>query len=172
MDIYNALAGLSAAYVQQDGVSALQEDWAGIGFRVGTQRFLAAQDEVAEVLSPPRCARVPGAPDWVRGLANLRGTVIPLYDLGHLLLGTPTPVQSRNRYLVLADAENPAGFLVDAVTGLRRFSRAQMQSADGAPVADDLAEFVTGVFTEGDELRPVFSLQTVLLNRLATQVAG
>ncbi len=172
MDIYSALAGLSAAYVQQDGVSALQEDWAGIGFRVGTQRFLAAQDEVAEVLSPPRCARVPGAPEWVRGLANLRGTVIPLYDLGHLLLGTPTPVQSRNRYLILADTENPAGFLVDAVTGLRRFSRAQMQPADGAQVADDLAEFVTGVFTEGDELRPVFSLQTVLLNRLATQVAG
>ncbi len=172
MDIYSALAGLSAAYVQQDGVSALQEDWAGIGFRIGTQRFLAAQDEVSEVLSPPRCTRVPGAPEWVRGLANLRGTVVPLYDLGHLLLGTPTPTQSRNRYLILADAANPAGFLVDAVTGLRRFSQAQMQPAESAVVAAEFADFVTGVFSEVDEPRPVFSLHTVLLNRLATQVVG
>jgi len=172
MDIYSALAGLSAAYVQQDGVSELQEDWAGIGFRIGTQRFLAAQDEVSEVLSPPRCTRVPGAPDWVRGLANLRGTVIPLYDLGHVLLGTPTPVQSRNRYLILAGSDNPAGFLVDAVSGLRRFSRAQMEAPDSATVAEGLGEFVTGVFSEGGEPRPVFSLHTVLLNRLATQVAG
>ena len=172
MEIFAALANLGARYVQQDGASEVQEDWAGIGFRLGVHRFLAAQDEVAEVLAPPRCTRVPGAPEWVRGLANLRGTVVPLFDLGHLLLGSPTPAQSRNRYLVLADADNPAGFLVDAVSGLRRFARPQMQPPTAVDVGPDLTPYLTGAFADAEETRAVFSLQAVLRDRLSNVAAG
>ena len=160
---------MSQEYGRQDGLSALQEDWAGIGFRLGVHRFIAPQEEVAEVLAPPRTTRVPGAPPWVRGLANLRGTVVPLFDLGHLLLGVPTPAQSRNRYLVLNSPDNPAGFLVDAVSGLRRFSRSQLRppAAEGLPA--ELASFVRGAFAGADENRSVFSLRAVLEERLAAQ---
>ncbi|MEN8719322.1 MAG: chemotaxis protein CheW [Oceanococcaceae bacterium] len=170
MDIFTALADLNARHVQQAGAKSLRDDWSGIGFRIGTQRFLAPQSQVAEVLSPPRITLVPNAPPWLRGLANLRGTVVPLYDLGHCLLDTRTPAHSRNRYLVLADASNPVGFLVDAVSGLRRFARADMRAvdvrSDSGLLMAEMAPYVSGAFPDGNDVRLVFSLRKVVQERL------
>jgi len=44
---------------------------------------------VREILSPPPATRLPGAPSWVRGLVNVRGTVITVVDLVARLSGRP-----------------------------------------------------------------------------------
>jgi twitching motility protein PilI len=47
---------------------------------------LVTRDEVREVLMvPPAITRVPGAKSWVRGLANVRGHLLPLVDLREFL---------------------------------------------------------------------------------------
>lgn len=170
MELFAALETMSAAYSASDSRARLGEDWAGIGFRLGMHRFLASQKEVVEVLAPPEVTRVPGAPVWVRGLANFRGQVLPLYDLGHLLMDNPTPAQSRNRYLILRGQSNPAAFLVDAVSGLRRYSRTQIQppTVRGLPAA--LHPFVRGSFHDGADRRPVLSLSAIRDERLRGQV--
>ena len=170
MGLYAELLRVSGEYSRQAVLAAVDEDWSGIGFRLGMHRFIVPQAEVAEVLSPPRLTRVPGAPPWVSGLANLRGTVVPLFDLGHLLLGQPTVAHSRNRYLVLSDADNPAGLLVDAVSGLRRLANAQRQTADTTRLPVELRPYVRGEFHIGEEQRIVFSLRAVLEERLTAHV--
>ena len=44
---------------------------------------------VREILPPPPATRLPGAPSWVRGLVNVRGTVITVVDLVARLCGRP-----------------------------------------------------------------------------------
>ena len=62
------------------------EEWVGVGFRLGTERFLVPRGEVREVLMvPPAITRVPGAKSWVRGLANVRGHLLPVVDLKEFL---------------------------------------------------------------------------------------
>lgn len=60
---------------------AHQQDWVGIGFRMGEQRFVAPIGEIAEILHEPHHAVMPGVKFWVAGIANLRGRLLPLMDL-------------------------------------------------------------------------------------------
>ena len=59
--------------------------WSGIAFRVGSNAYVAPMGEVAEVLHEPRCTLMPGVKPWVKGVANLRGRLLPVMDLGGFL---------------------------------------------------------------------------------------
>ena len=69
------------------------EEWVGVGFRLGRERFVVPRDEVREVLMvPPAVTRVPGAKSWVKGLANVRGHLLPLVDNRLQTAAAPTVV--------------------------------------------------------------------------------
>ena len=57
------------------------DSWSGIGFRLGEHWYVAPMGEVSEVLHEPRYTHLPGVKPWVRGVANLRGRLLPLMDL-------------------------------------------------------------------------------------------
>ncbi len=64
------------------GVDVNVEEWVGIGFRLGDEQFIVSRDSIREVLMVPAfITRVPGARSWVRGLANVRGHLLPIVDL-------------------------------------------------------------------------------------------
>src|SRR5277367_6937774 len=68
-------------------------EWVGVAFRMGGETFLVAREETREVLGYPAVVtRIPGAKSWVRGLANVRGALMPMLDLRKFLgSGTTTP---------------------------------------------------------------------------------
>ncbi|MFA6154467.1 chemotaxis protein CheW [Mesorhizobium sp.] len=101
---------------------------------------------VAEIVRVPVMARVPQAPPALRGLANLRGAVMPIADLNGLLRLAAQPLTERARAVVI-DAPAPFALLVETVEGIiavddDRIDRAASGtgadggafSADGRPV--------------------------------------
>ena len=52
--------------------------WSGIGFRLGEHWYVAPMGEVSEVLHEPRFTQLPGVKPWVKGVANLRGRLLPI----------------------------------------------------------------------------------------------
>src|SRR5690606_40471152 len=62
---------------QQEAVKT----WAGIGFRMGERLFVAPMGEVGEILHEPRYTQLPGVKSWVKGVANVRGRLLPIMDL-------------------------------------------------------------------------------------------
>ncbi len=74
-----------AALAGELGADVDVQEWVGIGFRLGAERFIVGRDEVREVLMvPSTVTRVPGAKTWIRGLANVRGHLLPVVDLRSL----------------------------------------------------------------------------------------
>ncbi|MGD8219065.1 chemotaxis protein CheW [Pseudomonas thivervalensis] len=130
--------------------------WSGIGFRLGEHWYVAPMGEVSEVLHEPRHTPLPGVKPWVRGVANLRGRLLPLMDLcgffGHEL----SPVRKQRRVLVVDHDEVFAGLLVDEVLGLQHFAQDSLEPT----LVDDLdgpeAAFVKGRFG-GEREWQVFS---------------
>src|SRR5690554_4659218 len=55
--------------------------WSGIGFTLLGSHFVAPLDEVSEMLEVPSYTHLPGVKPWVRGVANVRGRLLPLFDL-------------------------------------------------------------------------------------------
>jgi len=75
---------------------------------------------VLEVIPVPRLSRVPGAPDWVGGVAHARGKVLCVVDLGLFFGSTPVVRRRRTRLLVVEHGPGLLGFEVDEVLGVER----------------------------------------------------
>lgn len=82
------------------------------GVVVGSQRLLLAADGAVRVLEPPPAFRLPNTHRWFLGLANVRGTLVPVHDLA-AWLEQPVPDTGR-MLLVVGDGEAAAGVLIDA----------------------------------------------------------
>lgn len=131
--------------------------WQGLAFRQGERWMVTPKDDVREVIPPPRVTRVPNARPWLSGVANVRGSLLTLVDLG-VLLGDEASTGGRTaRVLVLNSDRIPAGFLVDEVAGYRQFTVSEQTPA--APAANDsTAPYVLGGFLREGRSWPVLSL--------------
>lgn len=125
-----------AAALGADASGAAAQEWVGVAFRIGSHALLAAREEVREVLPIPATTRVPGSVHWLRGLANVRGQLLPLTDLQAMLEGERARDTRASRVLVVNHRQIPAGLIVDEVLGFRRFAEAERVAPgerDGSP---------------------------------------
>ena len=138
------------------------QEWVGVAFRMGGETFLVAREETREVLGYPAVVtRIPGAKGWVKGLANIRGLLMPMLDLRQFL-GSGATVAGRNtRIVVVNHREIPAGLMVDEVLGFRRFAEAEF-NAEAPPTVIRCDSFLAGAFRRGGEVWPVLSLKSLV----------
>ncbi len=120
------------------------QTWSGIGFRIGEHCFVAPMGEIAEVLHEPRQTVLPGVKSWVRGVANLRGRLLPVMDLRAFFGHELSAPRKQRRVLVIEHRELFAGLLVDEVLGMQHFSQDSLQLG-----AQGLAEMQIGAFVKG-----------------------
>src|SRR4029078_3279705 len=93
----------------------------GVAFHLSAENFLVARAEKREVLGfPSVVTRVPGAKAWIRGIANVRGQLLPVVDLRAFLGGGATNTNRSTRVLVAHHPEVPAGPLGGEGLGVRR----------------------------------------------------
>ena len=97
--------------------------WSGVGFTLNDRRYVAPMEEVSEILTVPRYTQVPGVQNWVKGIANVRGRLMPIMDLTGFL-NTPSHLQfKRRRVLALERGELYSGLVVDEVQGMQHLQR-------------------------------------------------
>ncbi|MBI3776049.1 MAG: chemotaxis protein CheW [Gammaproteobacteria bacterium] len=82
------------------------------GYRMAGYCFLAGADVQSEVVISPAIFPVPKAPEWLVGLANVRGNIVPVFDLWKFLR-TQTPQREMLTVLVLDLGETAAGLVID-----------------------------------------------------------
>jgi twitching motility protein PilI len=134
--------------------------------------FLAAREETREVLSvPPSITRVPGAKSWVRGLANVRGQLLPIIDMKQFIGSGVAVLSRKTRIVVVNHREIPAGLLVDEVLGFRRFAESEF-SGDVPPTVARCERYLAGCFRRGQEQWPVLSLRTILESQAFAEAAA
>jgi twitching motility protein PilI len=139
-------------------------EWVGIGFRMAGELYLVARDETREVLSvPSQLTRVPGAKAWIKGLANVRGALLPVIDLRQFLGSGVTPLTRNTRVIVVNHREVPAGLLVDEVLGFRRFAEGEF-AGEAPPTLLRCERFLAGAFRRGGEQWPVLGLRQLVEN--------
>jgi twitching motility protein PilI len=142
----------------QEGFATL---WAGLAFKVAGIRVLAPMDEVSEILIlPGRLTRVPGAKVWVKGIANIRGNLLPIVDLQAFLGGKPIVTNRRSRVLVINRDDVTTGLLVGDVQGMRHFS--EEQSIASARIEGAIGSFVKAAYKNDDGIWPVLSMDSLV----------
>ncbi len=87
-----------------------------VGFIVGEEEFAIPILNIQEIIKPIEYTRVPGVPEYVMGVFNLRGNVIPLIDLRRKFNLPPAEQTPETRYIVMKHEENIVGFIIDKLT--------------------------------------------------------
>ena len=132
--------------------------WRGVAYRIGSHRLASGFDEVVEILSMPALTPVPGSQSWMLGVANVRGTLLPVVDLKQFLEGERTVLHEGQRVLVVRQPGGDVAVTIDEMYGQRSFVDAQ--GIDVAPVAEGrYAHFVERAYRMNEQDWGVFSLE-------------
>jgi twitching motility protein PilI len=152
--------------------AAAAQEWVGVAFRMGGETFLVAREETREVLGYPAVVtRIPGAKSWVKGLANVRGQLLPMLDLRQFLGSGMTTAGRNTRVIVVNHRDVPAGLMVDEVLGFRRFAESEF-NAEPPPTVIRCDSYLAGAFRRGGEVWPVLSLKSLVESQSFLQAAS
>jgi twitching motility protein PilI len=105
--------------------------WRGVGFRLGQRKLVSSFDEVVEILPLPPVTPVPGAQNWMLGVANVRGSLLPVVDLKQFLEGERTVLNEGQRCLVVRQAGGNVAVIIDELYGQRTFNDSHRAELSG-----------------------------------------
>ncbi len=132
-----------------------------ISFRIGAQEFCVDIMAVREIRGWTPATALPRAPDYVRGVINLRGAVLPIVDLAARLGFAATEADDRNVIIVAQIGQQVVGLLVDAVSDIVSVTDADIQPTP--EVASDTARtFVRGLIANEGSMISLIGLENVL----------
>jgi len=162
---YLALVDIARrAKAQAAGLPGRQEVkpfWTGIGFSLLGQRFVASMDDVVELLEVPQYTFVPGVQPWVRGVANVRGRLLPIFDLAAFFGGHLGGPRQRRRVLVVEHDKVYVGLVVDELHGMQHLALEYARRAPG-DLLEPFAPMVNGQFELQQERWLVLDMQALI----------
>ncbi len=142
--LFEPAAGAVRAPVPQ----VRQETVTRYGFRAGEFGLLIPPGTGNEVLARPLVSPLPATPPGFLGLINLRGNLVPLYDM-RVLLGATRPPEPARMALVLGKGDSSVGILIQdypsALTALQPL-------AEMPPLPDALVAHISGAYVQDDRV--------------------
>ncbi len=143
---------------QQNEVSELLQL---VSFKIGNEEFGVDILNVQEINKMTQVTKVPNSPDFVEGVINLRGRVIPVIDL-RLRLGLPRKEHDKDTRIIVVEIERRTiGFIVDAVSEVLRIP-ASVTEAPPELVSGINSEFIKSVGKLEDRLLILIDLNKIL----------
>ena len=132
-----------------------------VGFRVGRETFGLPISLVHEIVRPPEITNVPHAPEYVEGVMNLRGRIVPVIDLRRRFGSTVAENKRKNRVLVVDVDSHAVGLVVDSASEVLKISDAQIEPPPNV-FADAATSYVTGVAKYQGRLIILVDLKKIL----------
>ncbi len=132
-----------------------------LSFRLAEQEYSVDIMSVREIRGWTRAPPLPHAPAYVRGVINLRGTVLPVVDLSTRLGMAPVEGDARNVIIVVQVGSQTAGLLVDAVSDILALPQAELQTPPEL-AADTAHSFIRALTIVDGRMIRVLDLTAVL----------
>ena len=132
-----------------------------LSFRVGDQEYCVDIMSVREIRGWTRPTPVPRSEPWVRGVINLRGTVLPIVDLANRLVIPVEEASERNVIIVVRIRLQTIGLLVDAVSDILAIPETELRPPP--EVASTASEtFIKALTIVDDRMLRILDLESVL----------
>lgn len=174
---FQLLAEIAQKSVQYSAGLPEQEEavelWNGIGFTIADSYFVAAMGSVSEIIHLPKFTSIPGVKSWMLGVANVRGKLLPIMDLGLFFGLNHRSSNSRDKRVLIFDhGEILSGFVVDSVHGMQYFAADSFKEHTEATVENSIRPFVKGAYEKDDRMWNIFDTFSVTENQKFLEVAA
>jgi len=132
-----------------------------VSYRIGNEEFGTDILKVREIIRTVVITKVPNSPEFVEGVIDLRGKVIPVINL-RIKLGIPIKENDYNTRIIVVEMNNSIiGFIVDSVSEVLRIPRDIIEPPP-AIVSNVNSEYITAVGKLPDRLLILLDMEKVL----------
>jgi purine-binding chemotaxis protein CheW len=122
----------------------IEKDLQIVGFRIGRETFGLPIAAVREIVRVPEITSVPNAPDFIEGVINLRGRIIPVVDL-RKRFGEPVGPSNKKNRIVVVEVENRLlGLMVNSASEVLKIPPSEIEAPHSVFQEGDL-NYITGV---------------------------
>lgn len=149
----------------------IRRTWSGISFRVGDTYLVSGIDEISEILTYPEMTRVPSSHGWIRGIANVRGILLPVMDFSGVIEGKASKLGRKSRVLLIQQDNMNTGLVVDEVYGMRHFFDEEKVS-ELPPVSENLKGYLAGAYQKGEHHWGIFSVGNLVKSEEFKNIAA
>jgi purine-binding chemotaxis protein CheW len=162
-----ALDQLQAEASEQPGPIAAEEPEEFLAFGLENETYAVAIGEVREIVKVPLLTEVPRGQRGLLGVMNLRGEVLPVYDVKHRLglidavpvVSGPQDLPRAARVVLMRDEQGDAGVLVDRVNEVVKLLPSRFEAP---PPGTSDREAIAGLARKGDALYILLDVTRVL----------
>jgi purine-binding chemotaxis protein CheW len=135
-----------------------------LSFKLGEEEFAAHVGKVLNILEMTKITEVPKAPNYMKGVINLRGTVLPVIDT-RIKFGMPPTVYTTNTCIIVLDIDMDGesihvGALVDSVQAVLEIEKAQIMPPPSIG-SKYKSEFIEGVANIDDKFIMILNMDMV-----------
>ena len=157
---------------QADAASAPKDPAPGADRFVGEfLTFVLGQEEygveilnVQEIRSYEQVTRLPDAPDYIKGVINLRGTIVPVVDM-RLKFGMENAgYDALTVMIVLAIGGRVVSIVVDGVSDVVRLDGSQVRDVPELVGATIDRKFLTGIGTQDERMLILLDIEQLMLS--------
>ncbi|MBB5392417.1 MULTISPECIES: chemotaxis protein CheW [unclassified Herbaspirillum] len=156
---------LNGAPVKKRHPEEVVESRQYLTFLVGAESFAMPIGSIREIIEFGGLTEVPLMPSFLRGVINLRGSVVPVVDLSVRFGRAPTEIAKRTCIIIMELVQDEQqlllGVMVDAVSAVLSVQedRIEMRPSFGAGVR---ADFIEGMININERFLVVLDVQKVL----------
>jgi len=129
-----------------------------VSFTIGERAYCVDIMSVREIKAWSTTTMLPNAPDYVRGVLNLRGTIVPIHDLRIRFGEGATDATEHHVIVIVAVADRIAGLLVDAVSDILTVNSSDLKPVPQGSMSSG-ASFLDGLISVDGVLTAVLDLE-------------
>lgn len=131
-----------------------------VAFKLAQEEYAVSIQDVREIIKPTTVTRVPKTADYIKGVINLRGVVVPVIDL-HKRFGNSTQeITDQSRIIILNKEDIIVGFTVDNVTEVIRIKEEDIENTDFTEEVE--RKFIEGIGKYKDRLLLLLDIKKTL----------
>lgn len=132
-----------------------------LSFTLGNEQYGVDILKVQEIRGYDQVTRVPDAPEYIKGVINLRGTIVPVIDLRLKLRLENARYDAFTVMIVLNVEQRVVGIVVDSVSDVIELSAEQIRPTPEFGAAVD-TRFINGIGTQDDRMTILLDIETLL----------
>ena len=132
-----------------------------LSFTLGAEHYGVDILKVQEIRGYDAVTRVPDAPDYIKGVINLRGTIVPVIDLRLKLRLDEARYDAFTVMIVLNVEDRVVGIVVDSVSDVIPLNAEQIRPTPEFGAAVD-TRFISGIGTQDDRMLILLDIETLL----------
>lgn len=142
-----------------------------VSFKLAGETYGVNVMQVQEVLRYTEIAPVPGSPNYVLGIINLRGNVVTVIDTRERFGLMPGEITDNTRIVIIEADKHVVGILVDSVAEVVYLRLSEIETAPNVG-NEESAKFIQGVCHKNDELLILIELDKLLTDDEWAEIEG